>query len=147
MHVGVVVIFVVVCVFVFVYMQAFLHAYFAISYSYTYILHECVSFSEEPALAVSISVTPNLNTWVYAGTAVTFHCNVGYSGFTGAEIYLWRSTCIRDCTVWGQTSQQVTIDLLKPSDTGNYTCTVSRAAVSMSASVIIFVVGKFGLCS
>ena len=45
--------------------------------------------------------------------------------------------------MWGQTSQLVTIDPLKPSDSGNYTCTVSRATVSMSAYVIIFVVGKF----
>ena len=74
-----------------------------------------------------------------------FAANVGYTALTGAEKFLWRSTCIRDCTVWGQTSQLVTIDPLKPSDSGNYTCTVSRATVSMSASVIIFVVGKFGL--
>lgn len=56
---------------------------------------------------------------------------------------------MKDCTVWGQTSQLVTIDSLKPSDSGNYTCTVTRATVSRSASVIINVIGKSsgtGMC-
>ena len=107
-----------------------------------YVPWACHSSSPAPALAVSINIASNQSTTMYSGMAVAFWCNVGYSSLTGAERFLWRSSCMRDCTVWGQTTQLVTIDSLKPSDSGNYSCTVTRADVSRSASVIINVIGK-----
>eukprot|EP00731_Ephydatia_muelleri_P037550 Em0504g1a len=115
-------------------------SYYSVSCYNNHMYDVGVRCQQVPALALSISIAPNQSTTMYAGMAVAFWCNVGYSTLTGAERFLWRSSCMKDCTVWGQTSQLVTIDSLKPSDSGNYTCTVTRATVSRSASVIINVI-------
>ena len=86
---------------------------------------------------VSIPDGPQIS----AASSLALTCQV--VGGSGVYFYQWSSTCTLDCFIAGQTTQSVTRDALRSTDSGNHTCAVSDdAGNSGSHSVLVSVTGK-----
>ena len=86
-----------------------------------------------------------------AASAVTLTCEV--EGATGAETYLWTSTCTgpgSNCFVPGKTDQAISRTTLRSSDSGTHICTATLPITGLSgtATIEMNVVGEWTImCS
>ena len=78
-----------------------------------------------------------------AASSVTLTCQV--EGATGAETYLWTSTCTgpnSNCFVPGKITAEIDRGTLRSTDSGTHICTATRGGLTGSATIEMNVVGE-----
>ena len=93
-----------------------------------------------PSLTVTVMTS---GTTYHVATSVTLICQVGLEAVQPVS-YQWSSSCTGQCSIDGQTDDTITISLLRSTDSGTHTCTVTdNVGNSGNGSLNFNVTGKF----